>query len=89
MVERRKNPARRKSTLIPDTAKIKPVEYDVVPNGARWDVDRERSFTGAFAYEVNTAIGLATAAAQREQQTGVPAMVSVQQADGTFRKVWP
>jgi hypothetical protein len=40
------------------------VDYHVVPNGKRWDVERDATFTGAFAYEVNTAIGLATSAAQ-------------------------
>ena len=65
------------------------VEYHVVPNGKRWDVERDDMFTGAFAYEVNTAVGLATAAAQRDRHNGLDVMVCVQQADGTCRKVWP
>jgi hypothetical protein len=65
------------------------VEYHVVPNGKRWDVERDDMFTGSFAYEVNTAIGLATAAAQRDQHNGISVMVCVQQADGSCRKVWP
>lgn len=36
------------------------VEYHVVPNGRRWDIERDDTFTGQFAYEVNTAIALAT-----------------------------
>ena len=65
------------------------VEYHVVPNGKRWDVERDDMFTGSFAYEVNTAIGLATAAAQRDQHNGMSVMVCVQHADGSCRKVWP
>ena len=40
------------------------VEYHVVPEdgGRRWNVERD-DFTGQFAFEVNTAIGLATAIA--------------------------
>ncbi len=34
-----------------------PVEYHIVPNGRRWDVERDDSFIGSFAYDVNTAIG--------------------------------
>jgi hypothetical protein len=64
-------------------------EYHVVPNGQRWDVERDDAFIGSFAYDVNTAIGLATAAAQRDQHNGLDVMVCVQQPDGSCRKVWP
>ena len=65
------------------------VEYHVVPNGKRWDVERDDAFSGSFAYEVNTAIGLAISAAQRDQHNGSDVMVCVQQPDGHCRKVWP
>jgi hypothetical protein len=65
------------------------IENHVVPNGKRWDVERDGTFTGAFAHEVNTAIGVATAAAQREQHDGVSFIVSVQQADNRFERSGP
>lgn len=65
------------------------VEFHVVPNGTRWDIERDAAFTGSFAHEVNTAIGLAVAAAHREHDEGVDVMVCVQEADGSCRKVWP
>ena len=65
------------------------VEYHVVPNGQRWDVERDDMFIGSFAYDVHTAIGLATAAAQRDHHNGTEVMVCVQQQDGSCRKVWP
>ena len=88
MKERRKNPARKRSTgdTVPRPA---PVEYHVVPNGKRWDVERDDTFIGSFAYDVHTAIGLATAAAQRDHHNGLDVMVCVQGADGHCRKVWP
>ncbi len=65
------------------------VEFHVVPNGKRWDVERDDAFTGQFAYEVNTAIGLATAAAQRDQHNGAEASVCVQEPNGHCRHIWP
>jgi hypothetical protein len=65
------------------------VEFHVVPNGKRWDVERDDAFTGQFAYEVNTAIGLATAAAQRDCHNGADASVCVQEPDGHCRHIWP
>ena len=65
------------------------VEYQVVPNGKRWDVVRDDAFIGSFAYDVHTAIGLATAAALRDQHSGLDVMVCVQEPDGTCRRVWP
>jgi hypothetical protein len=65
------------------------VEFHVVPNGTRWDVERDDAFPGQFANEVNTAIGLATAAALRDQQNGADASVCVQQPDGHCQHVWP
>ena len=85
MAERRKNPARRKTP--PGKTIVR--EYHVVPNGRRWDVERDRAFTGMFAYEVNTAIGLATAEAQRDGHNGLAATVCVEEKDGTCRHVWP
>jgi hypothetical protein len=38
---------------------------------------------------VNTAIGLATAAAQRDHHNGLDAIVCVQQSDGHCQHVWP
>jgi hypothetical protein len=71
--------------------KAVPVEYHVVPEdgGRRWNVERDDAFTGQFAYEVNTAIGLATAAAQRDQHNGLEVTVCVQQSDGRCQHVWP
>jgi hypothetical protein len=88
-LERRNNPARKKSAGRRAAPKEGLIEFRVVPNGKRWDVERDGAFTGAFAYEVNTAIGLATAAAQRDQHNGLDVMVCVQQPDGHCRKVWP
>jgi hypothetical protein len=65
------------------------VDYHVVPNGSRWDIERDATFTGAFAYEVNTAIGLATSAALRDRHNGLDASVCVQQANGSCKHVWP
>lgn len=65
------------------------VEYHVVPNGKRWDVERDDAFIGSFAYDVHTAVGLATAAAQRDYPNGLDVMVCVQEPDGNCRKVWP
>jgi hypothetical protein len=65
------------------------VEFHIVPNGDRWDVERDDTFTGAFAYQVNTAIGLAISAAHNVHDEGVDVMVCVQEPDGTCRKVWP
>ena len=65
------------------------VEYHVVPHGSRWDVERDDAFTGSFAFDVNTAIGLATSAAKRELNEWLDVMVCVQQPDGSCRKVWP
>jgi hypothetical protein len=51
-------------------------EYHVVPNGNRWDVERADAFNGSFAYDVNTAIGLAIAGAQRDLHNGMDVMVN-------------
>jgi hypothetical protein len=87
--ERRKNPARKKSAGRRAAPKDVGIEYHVVPNGKRWDVERDDAFTGSFALEVNTAIGLAIAAAQRDQHNGLDVMVCLQQANGHCRKIWP
>lgn len=65
------------------------IEFHVVPNGDRWDVERDDTFTGAFSYNVHVAIGLAVAAAQRDYHNGEDVMVCVQELDGCCRKVWP
>jgi hypothetical protein len=65
------------------------VEYHVVPTGKRWDVERDDAFIGSFAYDVHTAIGLATSAAQRDLHNGLDVMVCVQQRDGSCIQVWP
>ena len=64
-------------------------EYHVVPNGQRWDIERDDMFTGSFAFDEHTAVALATAAAQRDLHNGLDVMVCVQQSDGSCRKVWP
>jgi hypothetical protein len=65
------------------------IEYHVVPNGDRWDVERDDCATGSFAYNVHTAIGLAIAAAQRDQNSGIDVKVCVQEKGGHCRQVWP
>ena len=65
------------------------IEYHVVPNGDRWDVERDDAATGSFAYNVHTAIGLAIAAAQRDQNSGIDVMVCVQEKSGHCRQVRP
>lgn len=78
-------PRKRKGTV----ARALTVEYHVVPNGKRWDVERDDAFIGSFAYDVHTAVGLATAAAQREHHNGIDVMVCIQEPSGHCRKVWP
>jgi hypothetical protein len=60
--------------------------YHVVPNGKRWDVERDHAFTGSFAYEVHTAIGLAATQAQRDVHNGLNATVCVEEQDGTYSR---
>jgi hypothetical protein len=84
--DRRKNLARKKTA---GTGKAIVREYRVVPNGNRWDVERDHAFIGSFAYEVHTAIGSATAEAQRDAHNGIDATVCVEEKDGTCRHVWP
>ncbi|HUS10955.1 MAG TPA: hypothetical protein VMZ30_10850 [Pyrinomonadaceae bacterium] len=69
--------------------RIPVVEFHVVPNGDRWDIERDDTFTGTFAYSVHVAIGLAVAAAQNDYHNGEDVMVCVQELDGHCRKVWP
>ena len=64
-------------------------EYHVVPDGERWNVERDDAFTGEFAYDVNVAIGLATASALRDKHNGLDVSVCVQHQDGSCRRVWP
>ena len=79
--------------LVKRKTKIKPAKpvraYHVVPSGRRWDVERDHTFTGAFAFDVNVAIGLATAEAQRDQHNGLDATVCVEEHDGHCRHLWP
>lgn len=65
------------------------IEFHVVPQGDRWDVERDDMFTGSFAHNVHVAIGLAVAAAQRDYHNGEEVMVCVHELDGHCRKVWP
>jgi len=65
------------------------LEYHIIPDGERWHVERDDAYTGSFAYDVNTAIGLATAAALRDKHNGLDVSVCVQQVDGSCRHVWP
>jgi hypothetical protein len=83
--ERRKNPARRRGTV----AKISVREYQVVPHAERWEVERDGAFTGAFAHDMQTAIGLAMSEAQRDKHNGIEATVCLQASDGSCRHVWP
>jgi hypothetical protein len=83
-----------KKTIVRPTGngteqRIPVVEYHVVPNGARWDVERDDQYTGSFSYDVHTAVGLATAAAQRDLSSGLEATVCVQEKKGHCRHVWP
>jgi hypothetical protein len=64
-------------------------EYQVVANGARWDVERDDTFFGAFAYDIHTAIGLAISEAQRDKHNGVLATVCAEQPDGNCKHYWP
>jgi hypothetical protein len=52
--------SRAKQTRVKGRVKRIPLtEYHVVPNGKRWDVERDDAFNGSFAYDMNTAIGFA------------------------------
>jgi hypothetical protein len=85
MTDRRKNPAREKTE-----AKGKTIvrQYHIVPNCKRWNVEWDHTFTGSFAYAVHTAIGFATAEAQKDAHNGLDATVCVEK-DGTCRHLWP
>ncbi len=83
----KRNHARHSGKLA--VKRIPLVEYHVVPNGKRWDVERDDAFTGSFAYDMHTAIGIATSEAQRDQSKGLDVRLCVQQPDGHCRKVWP
>jgi hypothetical protein len=65
------------------------VEYHAVPYGNRCAVERDDAFSGSFAYDLNTATGLAIANAQRDLHNGLNVMVCIQEPDGHCRKVWP
>lgn len=86
-----KKPAPRKKAppRTAPTRKAAAVEYHIVPNGRRWDVERDDTFTGSFAYDMNVAIGVAIADAQRDRHNGESVSVCVQQPDGSCRHVWP
>lgn len=82
MVERRKNPARKKAAAITYL-----VELDGLTN--RWNVIRNGVATGAFAREKSTAIGQAYHAASLEQ-AGTELDVTVWSMQGGKRKKeWP
>lgn len=65
------------------------VEYHIVPHDGGWDIERDDAFIGSVVHDVQAAIALATAAARRDQDHGLDAMVCVQETDGHCRKVWP
>ena len=65
------------------------VEYHIVPNGDRWDVERDAAFLATVVDSLPMAISVAVAAAHRDLQGGASAMVCVQEPDGHCRKVWP
>lgn len=80
--ERRKNPARKKTSPI-----IYLVELDPLTN--RWNVTRDGVPTGAFARERSTAVGQAYHAASLEQ-AGTALDVTVWSVQGGERKKeWP
>ena len=57
--------------------------------GERWDIERDGKATGSFAYDLNTAIVMATAQAERDVRSGIAASVCVEEKEGTSRQVWP
>jgi hypothetical protein len=80
MVERRKNPARKKRVDL---------VYQIVWNASRktYDVLRAGQSNGSFARDKDTAIGLAIREAQAEAQNGVKVQVcSV--ANGSQQTEW-
>ena len=57
--------------------------------GGRWDILRDGKPTGAFARDMNTAIGIATRDASAEaRDPGVKASVWLE-TTGKPKKVWP
>ena len=84
--DRRKNPARGKDRRASGSSTR---EYRIVPNGERWSVERDGQATGSFADDVNAAIGLATAKAERDFRNGMSVSVSVVDKEGISRHVWP
>lgn len=70
-------------------ADLEAIAFHVVPNGQRWEIERNDTFTGSFAYDVDVAVGLAIADAQRDRHNGLTASVCVQQPNGSCRHVWP
>jgi hypothetical protein len=65
------------------------VEYHIVPNGDRWDVERDSTFLATVVVSLPAAIAVAVEAAHRDLQNGAQAMVCVQESNGHCRKVWP
>jgi len=65
------------------------VEYHIVPNGDRWDVERDDAFLATVVDSLPMAISVAVAAAHRDLQGGAQAMVCVQESNGHCRQVWP
>ena len=84
--DRRKNPARNKDRRASISRKR---EYRVVPSGGRWNIECDGKATESFSDDVNTAIGLATAHAERDFRNGLSASVSIAEKEGTSRHLWP
>jgi hypothetical protein len=84
--DRRKNPARNQDRRASDS---RTREYRVVPHGERWNVQCDGKATDSFADNVDSAIGLATAKAERDIRSGMSASVSIAEEKGTSRHVWP
>jgi hypothetical protein len=65
------------------------IEFEVVWNETRrsWDVHRENVPTGGFAFDRDTAIGLATKAAQFEAIDGIKTIV-ISTLNGKRKPEW-
>lgn len=70
--------------------KIYDVEFSIVWNAPRrtFDIERDGESTGSFARDKNTAIGLASRAAQFDNREGKTAVVYSTNADGKLIVEW-
>lgn len=70
--------------------KIYDIEFSIVWNATRrsFDIERDGKYTGSFAKDKNTAVGLATRAAHFDNREGKTCVVYTTNADGKLVVEW-